>query len=154
MMNYYRLNRTESGYGQCVCVCGGGGGVQCHQDLLIYWTQWSIDLDDLLIWDKCLKTAAKFILNDLVTYKRILLRNRHLCSCIIWVKCETMCRRGTRVWCLRGAAIDSGWLSVTHRQEKAHSIFDGDLLFIFNGGFPGEKNCFFNLLNSVLLFFF
>ena len=23
-------------------------GGQCHQDLLIYWTQWSIDLDDLL----------------------------------------------------------------------------------------------------------
>ena len=28
---------------------GWAGGMQCHQDLLIYWTQWSLDLDDLLI---------------------------------------------------------------------------------------------------------
>ena len=39
---------------------GGAGAGQCHQDLLIYWTQWSIDQDDL--FDECLNICATFYL--------------------------------------------------------------------------------------------
>ena len=42
------------------------GGGHCHQDLLIYWTQWSIDLVDLLILNEWLNIGATFILYDLV----------------------------------------------------------------------------------------
>ena len=43
-------------------------GGQCHQDLLIYWTQWSVDQDGLLIKDECLNNTydATLILDDLI----------------------------------------------------------------------------------------
>ena len=46
----------------------GGWEGQCCQDLLIYWTQlqWSIDLDVLLIKDKCIKVVLHSSLHDFV----------------------------------------------------------------------------------------
>ena len=47
----------------------GEGGGQCYRDLLIYWTQWSIDLDVLLTQIEWLNSSATFILDDLVGIK-------------------------------------------------------------------------------------
>ena len=59
-------------------VGGGKGGGQCHQDLLIYWTQWSIDLDHLLIQNEWLNIGATLILYDLVLTQLILLEGLSL----------------------------------------------------------------------------
>ena len=42
------------------------GEGQCHKDRLIYWIQWSIDLEDLLIEIELLNKGAIFIFYDRV----------------------------------------------------------------------------------------
>ena len=45
------------------CDIWGWGVIKIFWDLLmIYWTEWPINIDDLLISDECLKTGATFIL--------------------------------------------------------------------------------------------